>query len=36
MVYSPYDKEAGYVDVRGMKPGALVEDPYSKKYFRVP
>lgn len=36
MVYSPYDKEAGYVDVRGMKPGALVEDPYSKKFFRVP
>lgn len=36
MVYSPYDKEAGYVDVRNMKPGALVEDPYTKKLFRVP
>ncbi len=36
MVYSPYDKEAGYVDVRGMKPGALAEDPYTKKLFRVP
>jgi len=36
LVYSPYDKEAGYVDVRGLKPGSLVEDPYSKKYFRVP
>jgi hypothetical protein len=36
MVYSPFDKEAGYVDVRNMKPGALVEDPYTKKLFRVP
>jgi hypothetical protein len=36
LVYSPYDQKAGYVDVRGLKPGSLVEDPYSKKYFRVP
>ena len=37
MVYSPYNKDAGYIDVRHMKPGALAEDPYTPgKLFRVP
>lgn len=36
LVYSPYDREAGYVDVRDLEPGSLVEDPYTKKFFRVP
>ena len=37
MVYSPYSKDAGYIDVRHMKPGKLAEDPYNPgKFFRVP
>ena len=36
LVYSPYDKAAGYVEVRNIKPGSLVECPYTHKYFRVP
>lgn len=37
LVYSPHNKNAGHADVRGMKPGVIVEDPYAPgKYFRVP
>lgn len=36
LVLSPYDKEAGHVDVRGLKPGSMVECPYTLKYFLVP
>ena len=36
LVYSPYDKSAGYVEVKNIKPGSLVECPYTHKYFRVP
>jgi len=37
LVYSPHNKDAGHADVRGMRPGVIVEDPYAPgKYFRVP
>jgi len=36
LVLSPYDKDAGHVDVRGLKPGSMVECPYTLKYFLVP
>lgn len=37
LVYSPHNKNAGHADVRGMRPGVIVEDPYAPgKYFRVP
>lgn len=35
-VYSPYDKNGGYVDVTGFAPGSKVKDPYSGKVFLVP
>lgn len=35
-VYSPYDKDKGYIDVRGFPPGTEVKDPYSTKSFLVP
>jgi hypothetical protein len=35
-VFSPYDKNGGYVDVTGFAPGSKVKDPYSGKIFRVP
>lgn len=37
MVYSPYNKDAGYIYVGNMTPGTLAEDPYTPgKLFRVP
>ena len=35
-VYSPYAKDQGYVDVRDIKPGTKVTDPYTGKIFLVP
>jgi hypothetical protein len=35
-VYSPFDPNGGYVDVKGFAPGQKVKDPYSGKIFRVP
>ncbi len=35
-VFSPYDKNGGYVDVTGFAPGSKVKDPYSGKVFLVP
>jgi len=35
-VYSPYDRDAGWVDVRQIPPGRLVECPYTNQAFRVP
>ncbi|MEM6910651.1 MAG: hypothetical protein AAF555_03630 [Verrucomicrobiota bacterium] len=37
LVYSPYSKDQGYVDVRGLRAGDLVEDPYKPgQFFKVP
>ncbi|MGB8168499.1 MAG: hypothetical protein WCF18_13460, partial [Chthoniobacteraceae bacterium] len=35
-VTSPHAPHAGYIDVRGLKAGTEVKDPYSEKRFRVP
>jgi hypothetical protein len=35
-VFSPFDKNGGYVDVTGLSPGSKAKDPYSGKIFRVP
>ena len=35
-VYSPFDPNGGYVDVKGYAPGQKVKDPYSGKIFLVP
>jgi hypothetical protein len=35
-VFSPFDKNGGYVDVTGFSPGSKVKDPYSGKIFLVP
>jgi len=35
-VFSPFDKNGGYVDVTGYSPGQKVKDPYSGKIFLVP
>lgn len=35
-VYSPYDSQAGFVDVRDIAPGTKVKCPYTGKVFRVP
>ena len=32
-VFSPFDKNGGYVDVTGYSPGQKVKDPYSGKIF---
>lgn len=35
-VFSPFDKDGGYVDVTGYSPGSKVKDPYTGKIFLVP
>ena len=35
-VFSPFDKNGGYVDVTGIAPGTKVKDPYSGRIFLVP
>ena len=35
-VFSPFDKDGGYVDVTGFAPGTKVKDPYTGKIFLVP
>lgn len=35
-VFSPFDKNGGYVDVTGYSPGQKVKDPYSGRIFLVP
>ena len=35
-VYSPFVRNAGYVDVSGLTPGSMAKDPYSGRTFRVP
>ena len=35
-VYSPFDRNGGYVDVTGYSPGSKVKDPYTGEIFLVP
>jgi hypothetical protein len=35
-VYSPFDRNGGYVDVTGYSPSSKVKDPYTGKIFLVP
>jgi hypothetical protein len=35
-VFSPFDKNGGYVDVTGYSPGQKVKDPYTGRIFLVP
>ena len=35
-VFSPFDGEKRKVDVRGLPPGSMARDPYTKEVFRVP
>ena len=35
-VYSPFDRNGGYVDVTGYSRGSKVKDPYTGKIFLVP
>ena len=35
-VFSPFDGEKRKVDVRGLPPGSMARDPYTKEIFRVP
>jgi hypothetical protein len=36
LVFNPYDRNGGYIDVSGYAPGSKVKDPDSQKIFVVP
>ena len=36
MVFSPYARDKGMVDVSGMKRGTRISCPYTGKHFRAP
>ncbi len=36
LVFNPYDRNGGYIDVSGYAPGSKVKDPDSQKIFIVP
>ena len=36
VIFSPYAKEGGMIDISGMIPGLPIRCPYTKKWFTLP